>query len=327
MSIKVKVNLPFDVHRALENDMKSFEFVKKDGNINKNKFVNHLLKNYYQTFSLQEDTLMKKIKSILKKDTDSKTSLQLIKLLQQNDYEDKYYNDYDLQFIINKENEKNFKIIEKQYLFNRSISQYFREMFISYASYKQDKREVLLFKDIATKINEAIANKKRILIYGSNEILEFEPYALDQTKEELYNYLLGILVDKNNKRQILSRKLYKIDEVIILNEDVTFSDEEEILLTKTMKYGAQFPINQIGEIKLELTKRGEQFYNKFYLNRPPYIEKNNNVYTFDCSFSQLEFYFFKFGEDVKILSPENLKNRFSKKYYDALQRYQKKKMH
>ena len=65
MSIKIKTNIPFDINRCIENDMKSFGFVKNDGNINKNKFINHLLKNYYLTFSNKETTVSKDINKFL----------------------------------------------------------------------------------------------------------------------------------------------------------------------------------------------------------------------------------------------------------------------
>ena len=54
-----------------------------------------------------------------------------------------------------------------------------------------------------------------------------------------------------------------------------------------------------------------------------YYKKEGNKYYFDCSYAQLEFYFFKFGKDVQIISPLNLRNRFSKKYHQALDNYRK----
>ena len=122
-------------------------------------------------------------------------------------------------------------------------------------------------------------------------------------------------------------KLYKIKEVITLEDDCNISMDEQKQLTRMMKHGAQFPIYDNTIIKLELTQNGEKLYEKLNLNRPNYLNKEDNIYYFDCAQSQIEFYFFKFGEDVKIISPENLKNKFSKKYYNALQRYQKKKMY
>lgn len=330
MATKIKVNIPFDVNRTLENDMKSFEFIKKDGNINKNKFVNHLLKNYYLVFSLEEDKLINRIESQLLTNYSVKLDRQfahnIVSLIRRPTYEEKYYNDFSIQFILTKENEKIFKMIEKYYLKDRSISQYFREMFISYTSHKQDYREKLLFPDLVDKIETAIKNKKKIIINTSDEKTSLiDPFALDQTKEEVYNYLVGVSIKKDGSRCIISRKLFKIYNVISTNEDVSFTEQEKYLLTITMEHGSQFPINKQIDAIIELTKKGEKFYNDFYLNRPKYLKKEGNRYYFNCSFTQLEFYFFKFGSEAKVIAPISLKNKFSKKYFDALDNYKKNK--
>ena len=329
MSIKIKTNIPFDINRCIENDMKSFGFVKKDGNINKNKFINHLLKNYYLTFSTKENKLTKKINQFLANKNINKineeTISKVISLIKEPYYNDKYNYDNSIQFIINKENEAIFNSIEKYYLKNRSLSEYFREILISYASNRQDHRELLLFPELINKLEHAINNKKRvILIFENNSSILLDPFSIEQTKEELYNYLLGIQITKSGNREIISSKLYKVKEVIITEENIEITNNEKELLAKTIEHGAQFPISEYIVTKLELTKRGEKLYDASYLNRPKYFKKENNVYYFDCSTSQIDFYFFKFGEDVKILSPENLKNRFSKKYYLALTRYKKR---
>ena len=328
MPTKVKVNIPFDVNRCLENDMKSFGFIKNDGNINKNKFINLLLKNYYLVFSSQEDKLIKKIENHLFSNyslsIDKNIANEILSISKQQVYEEKYYNDYSMQFIIIKENEKIFNTIEKYYLRNRSISQYFREMFISYATHKQDYREKLLFPDLVNKIEKAISeNKKIIITFKNNESIIMDPFALDQTKEELYNYLIGVTNNIDGTREICSRKLHKIDNVIISNDELVISKKEKYYLTKTMEHGSQFPINQVCDSIIELTTKGEKNYNDFYLNRPKYYKKEGNKYYFDCSYAQLEFYFFKFGKDVQIISPLNLRNRFSKKYHQALDNYRK----
>ena len=36
---------------------------------------------------------------------------------------------------------------------------------------------------------------------------------------------------------------------------------------------------------------------------------------------QIELYFFRFGSDVKIISPLHLQRKFKSKYYEALQTY------
>ena len=330
MNKKIKVNIPFDVNRLLENDMKSFEFIKNDGSINKNKFVNQLLKNYYLAFSLEEEKLINKVENYLSSNCsinlDKQIAHNVVSLVRQPIYDDKYYNDFSIQFILTKENEKIFKIIESYYLKDRSVSQYFREMFISYASHKQDYREKLLFPDLIDSIERAIINNNKIIITSKdNTSILIEPFALDQTKEELYNYLIGVSNEKTGNRRIISRKLFKIENVIITNEKFNLSNDEKYLLSKTMEHGSQFPINNLEEAIIELTPKGEKYYNDFYLNRPQYYKKEKNKYYFDCSFSQLEFYFFKFGVEAKVIYPNTLKNRFSRKYYSALNNYKNKK--
>ena len=51
--------------------------------------------------------------------------------------------------------------------------------------------------------------------------------------------------------------------------------------------------------------------------RPSYIEKNDNIYKFDCTLTQAEFYFFKFGKEVKIINPPSLAEKFKAMYHEA----------
>ncbi len=326
MSIKVKVNVPFDIYTCLINDMESFEFFKKDGTINKNKFINLLFKNYYKEFSNYEKSIFKQIDRIILEKLPSqekkKINYELISLINDNNYIEKYYNDFSFQFLISKENENNFNNVEKFYLQERSISQYFREMFISYASKKQDKREKIIFKDIYEKIVLALNFKKRIILSTLNgESYYFDPYDICNTKEELYNYLLGVTISKTNKRFIATRKLYKIIGVDILDEDVDFSKEEIASLKKTIEKGAQFPINKDEITIIELTPKGKRLFKDMYLNRPNPLTIEGNRYYFDCSLMQIEFYFFKFGEEAKIITPKYLAKRFYNRYISAAENY------
>jgi len=222
MSIKVKVNLPQEIFTIICNDMDSFGFKKEDGTINKNKFINHLLENYYEEFLLQEEQIEKKIRSILK-ETRKNHIDNLVSLINMSEFnkDDRYY-DRSLQFIISKSNEKIYQIIEKFYLRDRTISQYFRELLISYCSHSQWQRERYLFKSIVNTITTAIKEKRQIIFScAKGETYCIEPYELKTTKEELYNYLIGVIHTKKGGRHIATRKLYKIIEVHLTNEEVT----------------------------------------------------------------------------------------------------------
>ena len=46
------------------------------------------------------------------------------------------------------------------------------------------------------------------------------------------------------------------------------------------------------------------------------------IYEFDCTLRQAENYFFKFGHDAMVLEPENLADKFLRKYRNAVKRYE-----
>ena len=48
-----------------------------------------------------------------------------------------------------------------------------------------------------------------------------------------------------------------------------------------------------------------------------YTQKKEDVYIFNCTKAQAEFYFFKFGSDAEILSPVDLRDKFALMYKDA----------
>lgn len=322
MSIKIKVNLPYDVYNCLLNDMELFNFKKKDGSINKNSFINTLFKNYHKIFLDHEKDLESKIKNIT---SDKENVYKIISLINESNYEDYYYYDYDLQFILNKENEQYFEMIEKYYLKERTISKYFRDMFISYVSKSQYKRESIIYEPIYSKLDEAIKKKKRIIMTDINkESTIIDPFDIDTTKEELYNYLVGVAVRKD-KREIKTIRLYKIALVNITLEDIEITHDEIELLSSTITHGAQFVMESTKNYSIvRLTNKGIKLFNEIYLNRPHPVKIEKNEYFFDCSYTQLEVYFFKFGYEALIVKPYDLRKKITNKYQKALRLYQGK---
>lgn len=58
---------------------------------------------------------------------------------------------------------------------------------------------------------------------------------------------------------------------------------------------------------VRLTNKGIKLFNEIYLNRPHPIKIEKNEYFFDCSYTQLEVYFFKFGYEALIVKPYDLR--------------------
>ena len=88
-------------------------------------------------------------------------------------------------------------------------------------------------------------------------------------------------------------------------------------------YSPAYLIGKPELIKVKLTKKGKQSYQSRLYSRPEKIESlsTDDVYVFDCTQQQIFNYFFSFGADAKIISPESLRNRFISTYNEALKQY------
>jgi predicted DNA-binding transcriptional regulator YafY len=63
-------------------------------------------------------------------------------------------------------------------------------------------------------------------------------------------------------------------------------------------------------------------YNEQIHMRPAYTEIiNGDEYRFHCSTTQADFYFFKFGKEAEVLSPQRLRELFRRKHADAVAVY------
>ena len=58
MQEKIKIYLPNDIYQIILKDMELFEFYKKDGSLNRNEFLNKLITNYYEIYSLNNEKLL-----------------------------------------------------------------------------------------------------------------------------------------------------------------------------------------------------------------------------------------------------------------------------
>ncbi len=208
-----------------------------------------------------------------------------------------------------KPTKETFKIIDyidEYLLVNLSLSEYFRNMFVAYTELPQDMRAEIVFKEQFDTLNEAIKKGKRVFVNIKDKKqtrMEMEPYIFSRSKEEMHVYLLY-----KNLNSCRSIKLYKIQSVAILEKDATFTDEDIKIFSKMLAYGPQFfyqPNEQ--DVVVRLTKRGQQLFHKIYVHRPIPASIENDIFTFKCSYIQVVQYFTRFGGEVEIISPNEVK--------------------
>ena len=116
---------------------------------------------------------------------------------------------------------------------------------------------------------------------------------------------------------------------------ISTGTEECKFLIKTMQEGIKKQIREKNVqyiqgdqelYRIELTERGQKMYNSILYLRPSYTAKalssgGRVVYDFDCTREQIQNYFFRFGKDALILSPDSLREEFAVAYRRASRAY------
>lgn len=326
MQEKIKVNLSYNVYNLLQKDMEDFRFHLKNDSPNKNLFYNTIIKNMVDEHKKESEIVRNKLSNILNNHIKSKEIfndvLEEIEELYNYRIEDKTNRShgYYISFRPSKKYEEIYEEIENYELKNNTISNYYRNLFNDYARLPQDERERIVFKDELKLIESAIANKKIINIKLNNNSLEFFPYEIVRTNDELYNYLIGG-IRKNGRLHCLSLHLFKCNQMIKTKNTFEFTKDEKKHLDEILIYGPREVERRTVLSKIKLTPKGIKKYKSMYLNRPIPINIEDNIYTFNCSQENLFIYFCRFGIDAEILEPQNLKGRIIAFHRRAYNKY------
>lgn len=328
MEEKIRVNLSKRTYNLLMKDAENFEFFKKDGSLNKNAFINKLIVNYHNDYSVSQREMLDVIEDSLFELNDKyslleETAYNILNKLNLYSSGNDEYNDVHISFRPIRESVNIIDFIENHELKGSSRSNYYRMMFDSYCSLPQDKRERIIFRNIIERIEEAISEDKKIYLLTKNNYkrgfpgVTLSPYSLCLTKEELYNYLLAEL---NDYKACRTTRLCRIQSISVLKEKRQFSKEVLDKLNKMEINGPQYAYgddeNEL--IRISLSEEGIRKYKSYYVHRPTPIEIDGDCYVFNCSYMQALNYFTRFGEDAVVLSPEPLKKQFKEFYRKGL---------
>lgn len=310
---KIKIYVTARIANILEKDAEGFEFFKKDGmSLNKNALITKLIVNYHARFSQEQALLQRFLRtkfSALSSANDETLNDLCAKTVE-------YFNDRTaapagekfnvlLSLKPTKESEPIVEYIEHYELTGRTLSEYFRSMFASYAALPQDKREEIIFQPQYDALQRAIREKKRVFLTLNNEkktTIETSPYALSPSKEELHLYLIAAPA-----RFCTVVRLSRILSVKQLPDDAQFNERQIEVAEKMLRYGPQFTYRPKEEtVIVELTPKGIDKFKRIYVHRPVPVKVEENRYYFECSYAQIIQYFVRFGSDAKILSPDSV---------------------
>ena len=321
---KIKVSLPKSTLSLLQKDCEDFKIVKSDGKPNMNAFINQLLINYYEEFCAIEENLHNDIRKALEiaperyKDEMFQNVVKIF-AKQTNGVEDKK-NSAVFSFKPTKVSEKATAYIERVLLASESLSSYYRRLFCSYAKKTKTAREKVIFKENYEILQKAIKKGVRacITLKVGSAFNSATVYAISSSKDELFNYVL-LYNGKSNS----TIRLASVHLVSLLTAKADIPEQSKALFDKQIACAPQYPIYNTDDepIKVQLTPEGQKMFNKIYLYRPTPVSIDGDIYTFNCSKKQLQYYFERFGDSALILSPKRLGISMRNYYYYAYKKY------
>lgn len=308
---KQNIYLSINTFNDLLKDMRDFEVFDNKGEINKSDFINRLICNYSKEY----------IDEITKLADSTKTELE--KIIKDDSIDFKEIATRTVMTVLSKDTDKSVKHnkilsfrVKKKYLatiasvicrvpYEMDLSSFLRNMILSYLSLPIYKREQVIYKEEIEKLNYAIENGIDISIdYRTGNGIKthiVSPYSIDRSAYELRNYLI-VESHKKETPYIMSLKIFRISNIILLDlQKSHFADDFKTKYKAMKRNGIAYPINEISIKKVKMDETALSIFNAKYLERPALIKYEDGVAFFDCSESQLNFYFNPFGDSVNIL--------------------------
>lgn len=220
-----------------------------------------------------------------------------------------------------------FSVESKENQIYQKPGKYLKAIYETYAELPYVEREKIFYSEIIEKINDALEMRKIVSVHlNNNKIILVMPYKLTIDRLSNFNYLIGLTVPEDTyskNEQYTTLRISRIKKISINREHTSITKEQikSIEEQLTIK-GVQFLVDETAEIFIKLSNIGIWKYNTQFNLRPQYIRiEPENIYVFNCTERQVEYYFFKFGKDATIISPKTLRHKFHSMYQEAEKNY------
>ena len=339
-----KLRIPLSAYAAqiIDNDCKNF--YKK-----RTTLINLIILNFHLEASCSISLKLKNFESDLSKclgekdqkrneDIISKILSEMAKKLSE-DYTVHKESDVNWQITLNKKVKELLTLdphsSEEKYYKNRP-GRYVKALLEEYALQPYHIREKIVYKQTLEVIKNAIEDQNILHIINLNgNHFYIKPYIQMTDPLSMYHYLIGynamppsFNADKTTipPAKVISFRLSRITNIEpqpFPSGEITASEKNQILKELNEK-GVQFVSGDTTSIKVWLSDLGIVMYNTRLHLRPSAIvdESDDHIYYFECTETQILYYFFSFGSEAKILSPDSLVGKFRSQYANALALYQ-----
>lgn len=330
---RIKIGLDYASASQLVNDAETFGFLKRDGSVNLNLFLNTLLAHLYTESSRRSSSIKDLLHETLKSSpvdaaTIDQLSLSIDNIIFHGVFtQTKATLSYPLSFRPTRDKEKMFSQIEARELRDRTMANYLRSLLTDYLKLAQAERECVIFLPTVNQIEEAFHSGRKVQIKLGANLVQMRPYLLLENEERTFMYLYGDISAEKRTLVPEAFHLYKIADHLAIGSDYCdFTDKEKQYLDKAIatggpQYIAENPITA----SFQLDDYGLKMLRSVYYNRPKILALNEVEKTVVVAGSKnhLFQYFFRFGEHAVALSPETLKKSLLSAFEKASKAYTK----
>ena len=231
-------------------------------------------------------------------------------------------------------NQKNLEYLSSHYsecnedIHYTSRGKYIKCVIEEYARLPYVERERIYYSPVIKTIEEAIKEGCQLaVVTNSEKAYSVYPHGILCDPLSTANYLVGHCQRHGNdcdEKRPCSFRISAIKSIKAEKSKNAFiKDSERKRLTELIaSRGVQFLVGRDAEVVVKLSESGINKYQRQVHLRPALIEKKDeNIYVFQCTTAQAEFYFFKFGPDAEIISPPQLRRRMARMYEKASEIY------
>ena len=299
---------------------------------NRNSMINKIILTYLKIKN-QDDIQEKMFYDIKNMDVNmsAEKEKKLKEIIRKNLYETlkiKKGNSKLINFHLNKKTFQECKSLGEN--LNYFDTEFFRVIFEWYSLKAKYEREQILFYEEILIIKEAIEKKYELefKVKDNNgkllKITNSYPFGIFESKDENYNYL----VTADNNEKLYSTRISNIMNLLLIRKIFSVSKEVQEKAKERIK-NRYYGMGNIIRCKIEFTEIGYRNFKVISHLRPNPIEPNpieqdqkNRILTFNEPEDSLFFYFRQFGENIKVLEPESLKQKLKGFYKKALESYE-----
>ena len=352
---KIRIRLSIKAAEIVRSDMEVFQIKTYSD------FINTVIQNYRDEASASKTLYLQKkrqeiLKALYKCSLDPKVLEQICNALiekEENALKTKLKeymrhnrtDDIRLQYIsknntdfLEGKNTTGNSCLEDESEFFKTPGDYLRCIIEEFCELPFSARERIVRKEIFTEIEDAIRAHDclRVLSFYKREPTYYhvKPYKILNDTLGGQSYLVCLSFPEKEPglplepARIASFTIFRMNKPERIRSDSTcdpFFTKEEIteIQNRLSTTPPAYLTFDEEEIHVRLTEEGKRKYNNLLYSRPILDKEKSSEYeyVFFCSTRQAYNYFFSFGKDAEICSPDNLRNWIARDYKHALDIY------